>query len=356
MISVRNLTMKYGDLLVLDNLCVEIEKGEVISVIGPSGCGKSTFLRCLNLLEKPQSGEIWVDGEDILKKGTNANRWRERIGMVFQNFNLYSHLMVIENIMLGPVELKKTPKKEAFDEAMDYLEMVGLSQKAYAYPDELSGGQKQRVAIARCLAMKPEMILFDEPTSALDPTMVSEVLAVIRRLASKGLTMMIVTHEMKFARDVSTRVFFMEEMGIYEQGTPQVIFEAPQKPKTRAFINKIRAFHYLTQGNRFDLYGLNGELEIFLLKQGFSNKRIQMVQLVSEEVLCHLLPDVPVDYAVEYSDLTGLVTLNATYEGAECNPTGAKKGDLSLGIVVNCAREMNYVYRDKTSVFNIIMQ
>ena len=231
MISVKNLSKHFGDLVVLKDVNLEIKKGEVISIIGPSGTGKSTLLRCLNLLETPTSGEIIVDGVNLLDKKTDVFKLRQKMGMVFQSFNLFSHLMVIENIMLGPVDLLKTSRQDAFDEGMKLLAMVGLAEKAYAYSYELSGGQKQRVAIARTLAMKPEIVLFDEPTSALDPTMISEVLAVIRKLAADGMTMMIVTHEMKFARDVSTRVLYMDEGIIFEEGTPQQIFDDPQKDK-----------------------------------------------------------------------------------------------------------------------------
>ena len=342
MIRVSALTKKFGDLVVLRDLSVTIDKGEIISVIGPSGCGKSTFMRCLNLLERPTSGEIFVDGENILGKKADVNKLRQKMGMVFQNFNLYSHLTVIENIMLGPVKLLKMPKRAAFDEGMRYLEMVGLAQKVYAYPDELSGGQKQRVAIARTLAMKPDIVLFDEPTSALDPTMVSEVLAVIRKLAGEGLTMMIVTHEMKFARDVSTRVFYMDEMGIYEEGTPEQIFDRPQKPKTRAFILKIRSFNYVADGRKFDLYELNARLEEFLKKQMFPDKKIRVLQLISEELLCNLLPDTRIDYAVEYSDQTAETTITAAYGGAEGNPLTAREGDLSFLVIQKSAREIAY--------------
>ncbi|ABI69038.1 amino acid ABC transporter ATP-binding protein [Syntrophomonas wolfei] len=220
MITIKGLSKSYGNLRVLENVSTEINKGEVISIIGPSGCGKSTFLRCINLLERPTGGEITIDGQNILSRNADVSKLRQKMGMVFQSFNLFSHLMIIENIMLAPVSLLKVPRKQAYEEGMKYLEMVGLGAKAIAFPDELSGGQKQRAAIARTLAMQPEIVLFDEPTSALDPTMVSEVQAVIRKLAADGLTMMIVTHEMKFARDVSSRVFYMDEKGIYEDGSP----------------------------------------------------------------------------------------------------------------------------------------
>ena len=193
MIEIKDLSKSYGQLQVLKDINTEIKKGEVISIIGPSGCGKSTFLRCINLLEKPTAGEIYIEGQNILDKNADVAKLRQKMGMVFQSFNLFSHLMIIENLMLGPVNLLKIPRQQAYEEGLAYLEMVGLRSKALAFPDELSGGQKQRAAIARTLAMKPEVVLFDEPTSALDPTMVSEVLGVIRKLASTGMTMMIVT-------------------------------------------------------------------------------------------------------------------------------------------------------------------
>jgi polar amino acid transport system ATP-binding protein len=346
MITVSNLSKKFGGLVVLENLSVEINKGEIISIIGPSGCGKSTLLRCLNLLERPTGGEIFVDGEDILAKSASVNELRRKMGMVFQSFNLYSHLLAIENIMLGPVKLLKLPKQQAFDEAKKYLEMVGLSQKAYAYPDELSGGQKQRVAIARTLAMKPEIILFDEPTSALDPTMVSEVLAVIKKLAEEGLTMMIVTHEMKFARDVSTRILYMDDCGIFEEGAPEQIFDSPRRSKTRIFIYKIRSFSYDIDGAQFDLYELNARLEEFLKKRMFTDKKIKTVQLLSEELLCNVLPDTRIEYSVEYSDETGETAITATYAGAGENPFIKKEDDLPLMIIKKSAKETAHHFAD----------
>jgi polar amino acid transport system ATP-binding protein len=211
MIKVEHLSKNYGQLCVLKDITTEIQKGEVISIIGPSGTGKSTFLRCLNLLETPSEGRIEIDDLDILKKGADVPKLRRKMGMVFQSFNLYAHLTVLDNLTIGPVKLLHKTKDEAERKAVEILKTVGLAEKTAAFPDELSGGQKQRVAIARCLVMEPEIILFDEPTSALDPTMVSEVLGVIRRLAKEGMTMAIVTHEMDFARDVSTRVFYMDE-------------------------------------------------------------------------------------------------------------------------------------------------
>jgi polar amino acid transport system ATP-binding protein len=223
MISIRNLYKSYGDNLVLENISVDIEDDEVVAIIGPSGCGKSTFIRCINLLEQPDSGQIFIGGEEITKKGADIEAIRRRLGMVFQSFNLFSHKTVLENIILAPMNVLKMPQKQAVREAMEYLEMVGISNRADHMPDQLSGGQKQRVAIARCLAMHPEVILFDEPTSALDPTMVDEVLSVIRKLVKSGLSCIIVTHEMNFARNAATTVFYMDDRGIYEKRAPAQI-------------------------------------------------------------------------------------------------------------------------------------
>jgi polar amino acid transport system ATP-binding protein len=285
MIRVEHLSKKFGNLTVLKEINVEIKKGEVISIIGPSGTGKSTFLRCLNLLETPSGGKIFIDEIDILNKETDVPKIRQKMGMVFQSFNLFSHLTVMQNLTIGQIKLLGRTKEEAEKKAMGLLKMVGLAEKAESFADELSGGQKQRVAIARCLSMDPEIILFDEPTSALDPTMVSEVLAVIRRLAKEGMTMAIVTHEMDFARDVSKRVLYMDEGLIYEEGSPQQIFENPQKEKTKAFIHRIRSFNYHIDSPDYDLYAMNAEIEHFCEKHVFSKKMINNVLLIVEEFL-----------------------------------------------------------------------
>ena len=227
MIQIKHLQKKFGNLEVLRDVNLNIKCGEVISIIGPSGTGKSTFLRCLNLLEQPTGGSIIIDGEEVLNGHINASKLRQKMGMVFQSFNLFNHLSVLENVCIGPIKLLGKSRQDAEAKAKELLKMVGMAEKADAMPEELSGGQKQRAAIARCLSMDPEIILFDEPTSALDPTMVSEVLSVIRALARQGMTMAIVTHEMSFARDVSTRVVYMDDGIIYEIGTPEEIFEHP---------------------------------------------------------------------------------------------------------------------------------
>ncbi len=239
MIKVENLHKSFGDLEVLKGVSEHIKKGEVISIIGPSGGGKSTFLRCLNMLEKPDSGKIIFEGVDITNEKTDINIHRQKMGMVFQHFNVFPHLTVKENITLAPVMLKKKTKEEASEMADKLLERVGLLDKANEYPRRLSGGQKQRLAIVRALAMEPDVMLFDEPTSALDPEMVGEVLEVIKQLAEEGMTIVTVTHEMGFAREVSDRVLFFDGGVIAEEGTPEQVFDNPQNPRTKEFLSKV---------------------------------------------------------------------------------------------------------------------
>ncbi len=238
-ISVKNLKKAYGSLEVLKDISTDVTKGEVVCVIGPSGSGKSTFLRCLNRLETVTSGTIVVDGQDITTKGVNINKVRENIGMVFQHFNLFNNLNILDNLTLAPVQLKKCSKHEAEERAKKMLDKVGLADKASSFPSQLSGGQKQRVAIARALCMEPDIMLFDEPTSALDPEMVGEVLQVMKDLAADGMTMVIVTHEMGFAREVADRVIFMDGGYIIEEGTPQDVLLNPKEARTIDFLNKV---------------------------------------------------------------------------------------------------------------------
>ena len=239
MISVKNLCKSFGDHQVLKDINEHIAPGEKIVIIGPSGSGKSTFLRCMNLLERPTSGQIIFDGIDITDPKTDINKVRQHMGMVFQHFNLFPHKTIMENITLAPVRLKLMKSEEAKEEALRLLKLVNLEEKADAYPGELSGGQKQRIAIVRSLAMKPKMMLFDEPTSALDPEMVGEVLEVMKNLADQGMTMAVVTHEMGFAKEVGTRVMFMDEGRILEQGTPEDIFDHPKEARTQEFLSKV---------------------------------------------------------------------------------------------------------------------
>jgi polar amino acid transport system ATP-binding protein len=351
MISVKNLSKRFGDLTVLRDVNAEINKGEVISIIGPSGTGKSTFLRCLNLLETPTSGEIFIDGVNLLDKKTDVYKLRRKMGMVFQSFNLFSHLMVIENIMLGPVHLLKMGRLQAYEEAMRQLGIVGLTDKAYAYPDEISGGQKQRIAIARTLAMQPKIVLFDEPTSALDPTMVSEVLGVVRKLAGEGMTLMIVTHEMKFARDVSTRVLYMDDGIIFEEGPPERIFKHPQNERTRAFIHKIKTFVFEIRSKTFDLYALNAGVEEFGRRQFLSQNQIYTVEHVIEELVINKLLDkqgdaIDMTVTVGYSEESSAMELLLAYAGEPYNPfdDGGGEDDLPMMIVGKLVKSSEYSF------------
>jgi glutamine transport system ATP-binding protein len=239
MISVKNLKKSFGNNEVLKDISLDVDPQEVVVVIGPSGSGKSTFIRCLNMLETINGGQVLIDGKDLTDKNTNINTIRTDVGMVFQHFNLFPHKTILDNITLAPMNVRKMKKKEAEEKAMRLLEKVGLAEKAFAYPESLSGGQKQRVAIARALAMEPKIMLFDEPTSALDPEMVGEVLEVMKQLAKDGMTMIVVTHEMGFAREVGDRVIFMDNGYIVEQSEPKVLFDTPQHERTKAFLSKV---------------------------------------------------------------------------------------------------------------------
>ena len=239
MIHVEGLCKSFGDLDVLTGVDIDIHKGEVLVIIGPSGCGKSTFLRCLNMLETPTDGKIYLDGTEITSPKTNINKQRQKMMMVFQHFNLFPHMTILENLTIAPIKLKKMSKSEAEKRAMAILKRVGLDEKANSYPSQLSGGQKQRVAICRALAMEPDVILFDEPTSALDPEMVGEVLDVMNELANSGITMICVTHEMGFAREVASKIIFFDQGKIAESGTPDEVFSNPKNPRLRDFLSKI---------------------------------------------------------------------------------------------------------------------
>ncbi len=338
MIKTVNLSKHFGQLVVLQDISTEIKKGEIISIIGPSGTGKSTFLRCLNLLEAPTGGEIFIDDISLTDKKTNVPKLRQRMGMVFQSFNLYAHLSVLENLTIGPIKLLGKTEAEANTKATELLKLVGLSEKIHSFPDELSGGQKQRVAIARCMAMEPEILLFDEPTSALDPTMVSEVLAVIRRLSREGMTMVIVTHEMEFARNISTRVFYMDEGLIYEEGTPQQIFENPLREKTKTFINRIRSMIVHISSPDFDLYAMQAEIEIFCEKHMLSKKVSGYVLHIAEEVLILQNDFSDIDLSLSYSEKDGSLDLECKSKGAANNPFKEDISDEDIGVKLIKAR------------------
>ena len=330
LLRISHLKKSYGNLDVLRDINTEVHRGEVISIIGPSGTGKSTFLRCLNLLEQPTGGSIVVDGKDILAKGYPVNRLRQKMGMVFQSFNLFEHKTVLENVIFAPCQLRRMPEEEARREGLALLRKVGLAEKADVYPSSLSGGQKQRVAIARALAMKPDVILFDEPTSALDPTMVGEVLSVIRQLAKEGLTMLIVTHEMKFAHDVSSRIFFMSGGYIHEDGTPQQIFDAPIHSATKAFIQRIRKEVFEIGGPDFDFLGMHSAVNAFCHKYGIPEKEEKAQQLIGKMLDGAMAPYRPITVRITHSEQSLVTALDFMVEKMTATPLNdAHRSELS---------------------------
>lgn len=289
MMTVRGLSKSFGKNLVFENVDLDVKKGSTTVILGPSGCGKSTLLRCLNRLEKPDSGSITIDGEDILAPKANIDKIRRKLGMVYQGFNLFSHLNVMENMILAPMKVAKLPKADAIKKAEELLALVGMENRRYHMPDQLSGGQKQRVAIARALAMEPEIMLFDEPTSALDPTMVDEVEAVIRRLVENGMTSVIVTHEMRFAKNVASDVIFMENHGIYEQGRAEDVISHPSKDLTRRFMYRARMFEKNITKDDVDIYSLCSEIRHFATAFSLTARQSTAIEYLCEELLLPLL-------------------------------------------------------------------
>jgi polar amino acid transport system ATP-binding protein len=358
MIRIEHLRKEYPNATPLKDVNVTINKGDVISIIGPSGTGKSTLIRCINLLETPTSGDIYVDDELITEKTYNPCNVRKKMGMVFQSFNLFNHMNVIENIMAAQRDILKREKQAAYDYGMKLLKSVGLADKVYNYPDELSGGQKQRVAIARALAMDPEILLLDEPTSALDPTMVGEVQAVIRNLAENGMTLMIVTHEMKFAKEIANRVFYMDEGGIYEDGTPEQIFENPQKEKTIRFIKQLKVFEYLITSKDFDFIEFNNLLEEYGKKNQISKKTINRALSVFEELGVQiLLPEMDNEFklntAFEYSQDNDVLTVNIKYNGKVFDPR-VSDNILSLKIAQNASSSIEHTTIKEEEFTNLL--
>ena len=288
MISVKNLCKSYDGLQILKDVNINFPDGSTTVIIGGSGCGKSTLLRCLNLLEKPDCGTIEIDGEDIVT-AKNVDKLRQKLGMVYQSFNLFSHLSVLENIILAPMKVKKISKEEAISKAYELLKMVGMENRAAHMPDQLSGGQKQRVAIARALAMEPEVMLFDEPTSALDPTMVDEVETVIKRLVDSGMTSIIVTHEMRFARNIASNILFLAEGGVYEEGSPDQIFDNPQKNLTRRFIYRSRMYEEALNKTDIDIYELCSRIRQYAIAYGLTRKQSKGIEYFCEELIYPLI-------------------------------------------------------------------
>lgn len=335
MIRIEHLSKTYDNgFSVLKDISCTISKGDVISIIGPSGTGKSTFLYCINKLEQPSGGRIIVNGEDIMDPKCDLAKVRQKMGMVFQSFNLFEHLTILENLTLGQTKLLKRSREQAEARAMELLGMVGLADKCSYMPSQLSGGQKQRVAIARTLTMDPEIILFDEPTSALDPTMVSEVLAVIRNLAKTGITMLIVTHEMNFARDVSNRIFYMDKGYIWEDGSPEQIFENPKTEEARVFINRIRGLQFEIENSQYDLYSFNSMIEQFAAKYFFSYQRTMDLLHVVEETIQILDPCKGISFNLEYSEKNDEVRICAIQKGSTASILSSDSVDqIALAII-----------------------
>ncbi len=345
MLELIHLRKEFETVTPLKDVNAVINRGDVISVIGPSGTGKSTLLRCMNLIDPPTDGKIIFDGEEITAPGYDASMARRRIGMVFQSFNLFGHLTVIENIMFSPVETLGTGRQEAYDNALRLLKQVGLADRALSYPDELSGGQKQRVAIARALAMDPEVILFDEPTSALDPSLVGEVEAVIRDLAMSGKTMLIVTHDMRFSRSICNRVFFMDEGVIYDDDVPEVIFDDPRKEKTRRFIHQLKVLEMLIESDTYDFLGDGADIDRYCRKNQLSPRHANRIRSAIEELVKQiLLPQLSspkVSVVVEYSEKEDRTTITVKYNGPAFDPNDTKN-DIALAMLKNAVGSISY--------------
>ncbi len=354
-IEIHGLKKSFGNLEVLRDVNFSIEEGERVVIIGGSGCGKSVFLRCIELLETPDAGNIFIDGQEITAPNCELDKIRQSMGMVYQRFNLFQHMNVMKNLCIAPMTLLKMPREVAEKKAMELLAQVGLVAKAESYPAVLSGGQQQRIAICRSLMMNPKVILFDEPTSALDPTMVGEVLAVIRMLAKQNLTMIIVTHEMNFAKEVASRVLFFAEGGIYEQGTPEEIFENPKREKTVAFIQRLKYFHYEIDNKNFDLPEMQNKILLFAEKYGLKNKYTYRLQLCTEEIIYEMLQGAYDDgdkislvIDIIYSEAGKNSEFKITCAGKNYNPFAnaeeSFEDELGVMILKNLTRDISHEY------------
>ena len=349
MIEIIDLQKTYAANPILKGISTTINDGDIISVIGGSGCGKSTFIRCINMLEKPSGGKVLLDGEDITREGYDLSLISHKLGMVFQSFNLFNHLTILENIMLPQINTLKISRQEAYDKAISLLHQVNLSSKAFSYPSSLSGGQKQRAAIARTLAMDPEVILFDEPTSALDPTMVYEVKSVIRNLTKTGKTMIIVTHDMDFAKSLSTRVFYMDEGIIYEEGSPDEIFNHPRKEKTRQFIQGLRVLDLRFDSKDYDFISATTQINAYCQKNQIAYNKVFRLQSVFEELCVQILlsemEDVHIDFQIKYAQTNDELTAAVKY-GREPFDIQNTKNELSLSLVTAFAEITDYKQTD----------
>ncbi len=356
MIELIHLEKQYERVTPLEDVNAVIHDGDVISVIGPSGTGKSTLLRCINMLERPTGGQILLDGVDITAPKYDVTQARRRMGMVFQSFNLFGHLTVIENLMLAPMDILKKSKQEAYNTGVALLKRVGLAGRELQYPEQLSGGQQQRVAIARTLAMDPDVILLDEPTSALDPTMVGEVQAVIRDLAQTGKTMLIVTHEMQFARAICNRVFYMDQGGVYEDGPPEQVFDAPQRDRTRQFIRRLKVLEFTVDSPDYDFIGAGAEIDRYCQSNMIPARVKYRIRLAFEELVQQLLRPVleeqPLSVTVEYAETEQTAAVTARYGGEKYDPA---EGDnaLSYKVLKSSVEELAYAYDPDTNIVRI---
>ncbi|MCR5082895.1 MAG: amino acid ABC transporter ATP-binding protein [Parasporobacterium sp.] len=362
LIEVKGLSKSFGDLKVLEDVNLQVAKGERIAIIGGSGCGKSVFLRSLELLHKPDKGQIIINGEDITAKGAPVDKIRRNMGMVYQKFHLFSEMDVMDNLCLAPVRLKGMSRKDAEEKAYELLNQVGLASRAHAWPNELSGGQQQRIAICRCLMMEPKVLLFDEPTSALDPTMVGEVLAVIRMLAKRDMTMIIVTHEMNFARDVATKVLFLADGGIYEEGSPSEIFDNPKREKTIAFIKKIKYFSFDITSRNFDLMQLHGGIQNFGEKYGLEFKIIYRLQICCEELIFEMLKHcyddndpIEMQISVSYAESDNSTKIELISGGKKFDPFIQDDDGLGVTILKQMAKHIDYDWEENRSHISVTL-
>ena len=358
MIEFRHMQKAYGPSVVLKDINATVNDGDAIAVIGPSGTGKSTLLRCLNFLDPPTGGQIFVDGEEITAPGCDINKVRQKMGMVFQSYNLFNHMTVIENIMYAPVKLLGLSRQEAYDRGISLLRQVGLVERALKYPSSLSGGQKQRVAIARTLAMDPDIILFDEPTSALDPTMVGEVEAVIEELAKSGKTMMIVTHEMRLAKKVSNRVFYMDEGIIYEDGSTEQIFDHPVKDNTRRFVRRLKVLELNIDSKDYDFVGAISEIDTYCFKNRIPEKVAHGIRSVVEElclsILIPALPEPKINVVSEYSESHKSAYITVSYPG-NYRP-GSEEEQMLLKMIDVYSRSNEYTYDEETDTTTVTIK
>lgn len=351
LLRIEHLKKEYPGAVPLADVNLTVNEGDVIAIIGPSGTGKSTLLRQINRMEQATAGKIFFRDEEITAPGYRVDLLRQNIGMIFQSFNLFSHLTVVENIMAAPTTLLGLSRQAAYDRAKELLAKVGLSAKALSYPDELSGGQQQRIAIVRALAMEPKILLFDEPTSALDPTMVGEVEAVIRQVAESGVTMMIVTHDMEFARRISDRVLYMDEGVVYEEGAPEEIFERPRREKTRQFIRRLKVLTFSVESRDFDFIGCHTEIEAFGQKNDVPKRVVRSLMMLFEEVVTQLLlprlPEPPrIVWSVEYNPKEESAEVSVRYNGEHFDVMESDN-EISLRIVKGSSENIRYAAGDE---------